>query len=124
MTNIRIGKEVWYKATWTDVNSGIVTEICDGKEKGYVIVKGTNNTCDINRIKIENCYPTEKDLLEALKAEWDKKINEYCKSIRTVEDLVRFCYSHSFNAKEHTDWKAKKAAELRAKELLNIDLST
>lgn len=123
MKNIKVGQEVWFKSTWTSVNSGIVTEICDGKAEGYVMLKGTRETYGSTGAKIDDCYTTKEELLQALQAEHDNKVKNYCQSIQTVEDLVRFCYDHNFTAEEYTDWEAKKAAEIRAKELLDITLN-
>lgn len=122
MKNIKIGQEVWFKATWTDVNSGIVTEICEGKTKGYVMLKGTRETTGTTGAKIKDCYPTKTELLDALRKEFDDKVKAYCESIKTIEDLVRFCYDHNMSAEEYTDWEAAKAAKIRAKEMLGIEL--
>lgn len=120
--NIKVGQEVWFKATWVDVNSGIVTEICDGDAKGYVMLKGTRDTSGSTGAKIKDCYPTKEALLAGLQTEYDKAVKDYCDSIQTVEDLVRFCYDHNFSAEEYTNWEAKRAAEIRAKDLLGISL--
>lgn len=56
------------------------------------------------------------------KTKRDAKIKKYCERIRTVEDLVQFLYKESMHAEEYPDYNARKAAEIRAKELLDIDL--
>lgn len=122
MENIKVGQEVWFKDTYTDVNSGVVTEICTGEAEGYVKIKGTGDTFSTGGTKIKNCYPTKQALLDALQAGWDAKVAAYKESIRTVGDLVRFCFEHNFSAEEYTDWEARKAAQARAKELLGLEL--
>lgn len=125
--DIKVGQEIWFKAPYVDVNSGIITGIIEHVEtpknkETYVTLNGTNDTFGCTNAHIKDCYPTKKALLDGLNAESDAKTKEYCESIQTINDLVKFCYDHNFSAEEYTDWEAKKAAEIRAKELLGIDL--
>ena len=125
--DIKVGQEVWFKATYADVNSGVVTEIREHVktpkgEEIHVMLNGTRDTIGSMGARIKDCYPTKEALLDGVKAESDSKIEKYCESIQTVEDLVRFCYDHNMHAEEYTDWEAQKAAQIRAKELLGIDI--
>lgn len=125
---IVIGQEVWFKAAYVGINSGVVTEIREHVktpkgEETYVMLNGTRDTIGSMGACIKDCYPTKESLLNSIKAESDSKLKKYCESIQTVEDLVRFCYNHNMTAEEYTDWEAQKAAQIRAKELLGIDLT-
>lgn len=125
--DLKIGQEIWFKAPYVDVNSGIVTEIREHVktpkgEEIYAMLNGTRDTFGSTGARINDCYPTKEALLNGLKAESNNKVKEYCNSIQTVEDLVQFCYDHNMSGEEYTDWEAKKAARIRAKELLGIDL--
>lgn len=126
--DIKVGQEIWFRTSYADVNSGIVTEIWEsakalkGKET-YIMLTGTRDTRGSMTARIKDCYPTKEALLSELKATSDAKVKEYYESIWTVEDLVRFCYNHNMRAEEYTDWEAQKAAKLRTKELLDIDLT-
>lgn len=122
INSIKIGQEIWYKTSYVDVNSGIIKEIHNEKERGYVIVNGTHETYGTQGVLLENCYPTKEALLQALQIDFDNKVKTFCDSIQTINDLVKFCYDHNMNAEEYTEWEAHKAAQIRAKELLNIDL--
>lgn len=122
INNVKIGQEIWYKTSYVDVNSGIIKEIHNEKGHGYVIVNGTRKTYGTQGVKLENCYPTREALLQALQVDFDNKVKTFCDSIQTINDLVKFCYDHNMSAEEYTEWEARKAAQIRAKELLNIDL--
>lgn len=61
-------------------------------------------------------------MLEALRSEYNGKVEKYCSQIKDVKDLVAFCYKHNFSAEEYTEYEAAKAAKIRAKELLDLEL--
>ena len=122
MKTIKIGQKVYYPSTNSDINAGIVRAINLGEKADSVEVIGTENTYGSYVVKIGDCYQTKKELLTAMKESHDKQVKEYCDSIRTVEDLVRFCYGHNMCAEEYTDYEAKEAANIKAAKLLGITL--
>lgn len=122
INNVKIGQEIWYKTSYVDVNSGIIKEIHTDKGLDCVVVKGTHETRGTQGVRLENCYPTKEALLQALQVDFNNKVKTFCESIQTINDLVKFCYDHNMEAEEYTEWEARKAAQIRAKELLNIDL--
>ena len=74
LKNPRIGQEVYYKAPYIDMDSGIITEICDGELTGYVKIEGKSGT---QGAKLKDVYETKQALLDGLALEsgkTDKKI--------------------------------------------------
>lgn len=120
--NIKIGQKVYYNMPYNDINAGIVRAIHPRGMEDRVEVIGTENTRGTQSVKIENCYKTKEDLMAGLKEAHDKLVQEYCESIQTVEDLVRFCYNHNMSGEEYTEYEAKEAANIKAEELLGITL--
>lgn len=68
-------------------------------------------------------YKTAKAAYEAYKENCHKQVENYCKEISTLEDLLAFPLSHSLCDSEWTDYEAVKAYTIRAKELTGIDLN-
>ena len=74
-------------------------------------------------VHADNIYLTKEDLLGANYALFNARVDAYCKKICTVEDLVKFCYSHhTSKCGECSDYEARVAARKRAVELLGIDI--
>ena len=67
-------------------------------------------------------YYTAKECYDAIDAKNNKIINDYCKEIKTIEDLIDFPLHHCLIGEEYTDDEAVVAYKIKAKELLNIDL--
>lgn len=116
--NVELGQRVWLKTEFVDVNSGSIVEI--HKEEGIIEVK--LDTLGTVYARTEYCYPIKESLLLSLQQGEEAKIKDYCNSIQTVQDLVRFCYRHNFFAEEYSEPEAKKAAEIRARSLLGTSL--
>lgn len=114
-----VGDEVWFRTSTKDVNSGIM--IC---------VKGMNHATirtESGKITVhaDNIYLTKEDLLGANYALFMSRVDAYCKKIRTVEDLVKFCYSHhTSKCGECSDYEARCAARKRAEELLGVEIDS
>ena len=86
-------------------------------------MRGTRDNFGTAGVKISNCYRTKGELLAAMKAESIAKVQEYCGMIKDVAGLVEFMYSHTVScADEYTDWDARRAAAIRARDLLGIEL--
>lgn len=121
-TNVKIGQRVWFYVEYTGICSGIVEKVMDGPERCVKVDMDGFEIKAIQNVRLERCYPDEESLREALQREHDEKVRAYCDSIKTVENLVMFCYEHNFWAEEYTDYEAAKAARIRAKELLGLEL--
>ena len=118
-----VGKEVWFKSTWVDINSGIVMDWKTGEDE-YAKVAGTRDTYGTQWVKAENCFKSKRVLLDSLKSHKDEKINTILSQLSTVEDLVRYMYNHTVScAEEYTDWEAREAVAIAAKKLLGVDLN-
>lgn len=122
--NPKIGQKVWFRSAYVTVNQGKITEICTGKAEGYVTLKGINDTYGTCGAKLEDCFLTKEELLADKQVKNDARIKRYCEEIKTVNDLVTFMYDNNVScSEEYTDWEAREAARIRAKELLNMDLN-
>lgn len=121
-TDVKIGQRVWFYMEYAGICSGIVEKVMDGPEGRVKVDMDGFKIKAIQNVRLERCYPDEESLREALQREHDEKVWAYCDSIKTVENLVRFCYEHNFCAEEYTDYEAAKAARIRAKELLGLEL--
>lgn len=119
MKNFKIGEMVWFESLGNAI-PGVVLELpC--KDLG-MFVKLRSPSLGICYKSIEDCYKTEAELRQAMQIKKKERVQNYCESIKTVEDLVRFCYDNAMLAEEYTNWEARKAARIRAKELLGIEL--
>lgn len=118
------GRAIWFKAPYVDVNQGVV-EKTGTTEKGveYIKIQGVGDTHGTYHALPENCYTTKEELLTALQEKEEAKIRAYCADIHTVKDLVQFMYENTVApAEEYTNWEARRAAAISAKNLLGIDL--
>lgn len=115
--NELLGKEVWFRTSIKDVNSGIMISV---KGMGHATIKTESGKITVHA---DNIYLTKEDLLGANYALFNARVDAYCKKICTVEDLVKFCYSHhTSKCGECSDYEARVAARKRAVELLGIDI--
>lgn len=71
----------------------------------------------------EMVFSSKEDCVQDYQNRFEEKVQDYCKSIKSVPDLVSFMFNHCVScAEEYTDWEAREAAYRKAKELLGIDL--
>lgn len=120
-----IGDIVYFIEHWTDsCHKARVLNINKTHEEGIVYAELEDLTIPGETgCKIENVYLSEEECNNAIKAKEDAQKQEYLNSIKSVEDLVRFMYSHHVSTcGEYTDWCARSVVREKAKELLNIDL--
>lgn len=61
--------------------------------------------------RVTELFETKEEAIAYYEKEEKKKIEEYKAAIETVEDLVRFCLTHTVSyAEEYTDHTARQAA--------------
>lgn len=70
----------------------------------------------------DECFYTKEGLERIINSRKEKIISDYCDSIKTIEDLVKFPITNPFGAEEYTDYEAIEAYKIMAKKLLNIDI--
>ena len=106
--------------------SGVFTdEIHKIKDKFFYIMgavtnESTGQRCyGFRRAFKEDCFDTLEELKEELKNRQLKIIDDYCKEIKTVEDLVIFATKHSL-CNNDIEYDALEAYKKRASDLLNI----
>lgn len=86
----------------------VVTIVDDGQ--GYI------------QLKTDCLFRFEEDAKSVLYKKHYETVHGYKDQIKSVEDLVRFMYSHPVSLHAYTDYNARLAASVMAKELLGIDL--
>lgn len=121
---VKVGDVVWGMDHYQNLQTGKVRKIfkassVDGEEKEFV-------TFGIGFVvPMERVFTSEEDCIKDYQLRSEKKVQEYCDSISTVEDLVKFMYCNCVAcAEEYTDWQAREAVERKAKELLNLNLES
>lgn len=114
--SIQKGSHVWYFDYYDNLQSNTVTDIQTLEGQTYAIFNGTG-------CKLEDAYLSKQACLDAKQRSDEAEIEAIKAKIQTVEDLVRYMYNNVVScAEEYTNWNARKAVAIRAKELLNIDL--
>lgn len=122
MGTVKIGDMVYGYDSYGNLQSGKVKRInlilkVGLREVPYVIF-GTG-FC----LPEEMVFSSKEDCVQDYQNRFEEKVQDYCKSIKSVSDLVSFMFSHCVScAEEYTDWEAREAAYRKAKELLGIDL--
>lgn len=131
LKHYKIGQVVYYHEVWSDsICSGIIESIetinntiAIGLEDVGVVDKNCNIVCPTpghTCREPKDLYPTVAAAYNDIERKNNLRVQQWCKEIKTVEDLVRFPLQHSLNGEEYTDHNARKAYQIRAKELLNI----
>lgn len=88
MKDFKIGEMVWFESLG-NVFSGVVLELpCKNLDLFVKLKIPSHGICYKS---IEDCYKTEMELRQAMQI----NAKNYCESIKTLEDLVRFCYDNT-----------------------------
>lgn len=120
---MKIDEKVYYMDPYGNVQAGIILEICTSEGERYYKVEGVEDSYGTSYAAACKCFPSLKELLDYERALSEERILQICSEIRTVEDLVAYMYSHPVClCEEYTDWDARKAVALKAKELLGVNL--
>ena len=96
--DVKIGYEVWHTDSWGNVHSGrvIETDLPVGQDGAvYCRVQGTRDSYGTCGVDVEECYPTKDALLAAMQEKSDRRVQEFCGRIGSVQDLVQFCYDNT-----------------------------
>lgn len=117
MKKIQKGMHVWFFDSYDTLQDGIVDSIQLAGGIDYALFRNNGGA------KCEDCYPSKNACLQAKLEKDNAEVLQIQQSIQTVEDLVRYMYNHTVScAEEYTNWNARKAVAIRAKELLGIEL--
>lgn len=116
MTEFGVGATVWYSGVWETYSKGKIVEIRDSG------VKVKRDALGYECVAFDKCFSSKKELADSLKRETDLLVDEYCSRIKSVEDLVEFCYNNTMVVEEYTNWEARKAGQIMAKKLLGLEL--
>ena len=72
---------------------------------------------------LDDLYISAQAAYEAIETKRRGKIDNYCKEISTLEDLLAFPLIHNLCDSECTDYEAVEAYQISVKELTGIDLN-
>ena len=121
--NKLIGEEVWFRAAWNDVNSGILMCVKGGAHAQIKVTSNGSINCGGETcIHANDIFLTKDDLLGANYERYKSKVSAYCSEIKTVEDLVKFSYNHRIAEGDECDFEARDVVRKRAKELLGVEI--
>ncbi len=111
MKEFKIGEEVWYFDQYEVLRHGIITDIGDG----YAKTKEGQHGGASAGAKLEHCYATKEECCKVkVEADEARKL-KYRESVKTVEDLVKFLWTHDIHS-EYPDYEARDIAAEKAKE--------
>ena len=130
-SDIRIGQKIWFRQQYAGILSGYVTAIHQNASMGLPLVTVLLDGMDgcnephsgIFDVIIENTFESYEEAKEYNEREFNKEVQRYSDTIRSVKDLVRFPLEYSvINAGEEYNRQAREAYKKKTKELLNIEL--
>lgn len=109
---LKVGDEVWYFNTWGTLCHGIISEIVND----IAVTKEGKFGGASGGAKLEVCWSSERECRQAEERRSKLQKEEYRKEIKSVEDLVKFLFTHDVSNSEVIDWEARDAAKERAKD--------
>lgn len=116
-----VGKEVWFRSTLNDVNSGIIMCV-KGEAHAQIWTTGRKHNITTHA-HANDIYETKDDLLAANHERFLSQISTYKREITDIVTLVKFCYDHPVAERgDQVDYAARAAARERAKELLGVEI--
>ena len=130
-TDIRLGQKIWFRQQYAGILSGYVTAIHQNTSMGMPLVTVLLDEMDecnephsgIFDVIIENAFYSYEEAKEYDEREFNKEVQKYADSIRSVKDLVDFPLKYSvIDTGEEYNRQAREAYKRKAKELLNIEL--
>lgn len=119
VSDVKIGQTVWFYENWTNaIESAIVMDIVTNSDAVYTTLHCQNSTC--NRV-LDDIYPSHQLCKEAVDLRNRKTVDAYRSEITDKEALINFALTHNVGpAEEYTDYNARMAFVIRAKELLGV----
>lgn len=119
--NIKIGSIVFVKNEQMCCKCR-VSETTDGSIIDLNLLNDQNEPVGSWKALREDIFETKKECEDAIKTEVKNQTNAYLDEIKTLEDLIRFMYTHAISNGEYMDYPAKQAAKIKAEQLLGIKL--
>lgn len=124
IANVNIGEIVYFQETWSgNIIKGTISQICEDGCRINCISHVDRDGKQIAKsygeggARFKDMFSTAKLAYEIVEKKENELIQKYCEEIKTLEDLINFPLSHCISGEEYTNWEARKAYELRAKEL-------
>lgn len=118
MKNLKVGDWVWFDSGYIEKAQVLELIKSDSGTKAKLRNTYIPSVCVM---PVKSLYRSERACRQAMQDRSNALINSYTKEIRTVEDLIRFCFDYNIgpccDIQEH---EAREAAKIKAKELLGI----
>lgn len=120
MKNLKIGDWVWFDTGY--IEKAQVLELIKS-DSGTKVKLRCMYIPNITTLPIKSLYKSERACEQAIKDRSKALINNYCQSIQTIEDLIKFCFDYNIGPCCDTqEQEAREAAKIRTKELLGINI--
>lgn len=120
MKNLKIGDWVWFHSGYTE--KAQVLEIIKSDSGTKAKVRCTFIP-SVTVQPIKELYRSERACTQAQNDRSNTLVRKYCKSIQSIEDLLKFCFEYNIGpCCDMQDWEARQAGIIRTKELLGIDI--
>ena len=115
----KLGDVVWFDCG--HIECGTIIELFDNGGRSFArfrckIIPGTTN------ILVDELYKTKSAVEQACRDKARRIEDYYRAKIHTIEDLVKFCFTHDVSECEYRDTQAYNVAREKAKELLGIEI--
>lgn len=116
--NFKPGDYVYFIDRYDNNLEGTVKDIfnfpnCPTHNNYYIISTRYGSVTVIE----ENIFKTEKERSDELIKRHNIQVKGYCDAIKDYEDLIVFMFNHTVSfAEEYTDWEAREAVRIKAKE--------
>lgn len=115
--DLHVNDNAYYINTVTDtIQRCTIKELHNRENIKFAKIRDTDLGGTIN-VKTENIFLTEKDAKDEMQKRNQAELQAYKAEIQSVDDLVNFMFNHHVACGDYTDWNARLAANIRAKEL-------
>lgn len=119
VTKPKLGDVVWFDCG--HIECGTIIELFDNNGKDFARIRCKIVPCTTN-VLVEELYRTKSAVEQACRDKARRIEDLYKAQIHTVEDLIRFCFTHDVSECEYRDVQAYNIAREKARELLGIEI--
>lgn len=120
MKNLKVGDWVWFDSGYIEKAQVMELIKSDSGTKAKVRCTYIPST---TVLPVKELYRSERACNQAKEDRSKALIQNYCQSIKTIEDLLKFCFEYNIGpCCDMQDYEARQAAIIRTKALLGIEI--
>lgn len=120
MKDLKIGDWVWFDSGY--IEKAQVLELIKS-DSGTKAKLRCVYVPSVTVQPVKSLYRSERACNQAKEDRSKALIQNYCKSIHTIEDLLKFCFEYNIGpCCDMQDWEARQAGIIRTKDLLGITI--